>query len=139
MMRGVGRGRAPSPALAVDPDGRLRIPAELARRIRLVVLDVDGVLMMTRLGLDWPQVAMMGDDLPDLPVLKKVGLPVAVANAVREVRAQAVWTARREGGRGAVREFTRVLLESRGEWEDRVAAYLEARAGDAPHPGSTPS
>jgi len=86
--------------------------------------------IMDRMELDWPQVAMMGDDLPDLPVLRKVGLPVAVGNAVREVRQVATWTTRREGGRGAVREFARVLLETRGEWDDLVEAYCAARSDD---------
>jgi len=86
--------------------------------------------IMGRMELDWPQVAMLGDDLPDLPVLRKVGLPVAVGNAVREVRQVATWTTRREGGRGAVREFARVLLETRGEWDDLVEAYCAARSDD---------
>jgi 3-deoxy-D-manno-octulosonate 8-phosphate phosphatase (KDO 8-P phosphatase) len=86
--------------------------------------------IMGRMALDWSQVAMMGDDLPDLPVLRKVGLPVAVGNAVREVRQVATWTTRREGGRGAVREFSRVLLETRGEWDDLVEAYCAARSDD---------
>jgi len=86
--------------------------------------------IMGRMELDWPQVAMMGDDLPDLPVLRKVGLPVAVGNAVREVRQVATWTTRREGGRGAVREFARLLLETRGEWDDLVEAYCAARSDD---------
>lgn len=81
-------------------------------------------------GLRWDEVAMVADDLPDLPVLERVGLPVAVGNAVREVRQAALWTTRREGGRGAVREFCRVLLEARGEWKARVEAYVDARRGD---------
>ncbi len=85
--------------------------------------------LMSRRGLGWEAVAMMGDDLPDLSVFSRVGLPVAVANAVAEVSQRARWTTAREGGRGAVREFCRELLEARGEWDTRVAAYCEARGG----------
>ncbi|TVP55402.1 MAG: HAD-IIIA family hydrolase [Gemmatimonadales bacterium] len=86
--------------------------------------------ILERHGLAWDETAMLGDDLPDLPVFRRVGLPVAVSNAVSEVRREALWTTRREGGRGAVREFSKVLLQSRGEWEKRVDAYLAARDGD---------
>src|SRR5690606_40396319 len=55
-------------------------------------------------GVDWDEVAFVGDDLADLPALARVGLPVAVANAVPEVRALARWQTRRPGGHGAVRE-----------------------------------
>jgi len=192
------------------PSEGARIPAEVARRIRLVVLDVDGVLtdagvylgedgtgttvefkrfdiqdglglrllqeagidvalvsgrvspattvrarelgidachqvvgahklptvraLCEERGLQWDEVAMVADDLPDIPVLERVGLPVAVGNAVREVRQAALWTTRREGGRGAVREFCRVLLEARGEWKTRVEAYVDARRGDHESP-----
>ncbi len=90
--------------------------------------------VMDRLGIDWSQVAMVADDLPDLPVFRKVGLPVAVGNAVPEVRHEATWTTRREGGRGAVREFARALLEARGTWNALVEAYCAARSdGETDH------
>jgi len=85
--------------------------------------------LLARLGLEWDQVAMLGDDLPDLPVMRRVGLPVAVGNAVGEVRREADFTTRRDGGSGAVREFARVLLESRGEWNRLVEEYCDARSG----------
>ncbi|MSR23328.1 MAG: HAD-IIIA family hydrolase [Gemmatimonadetes bacterium] len=86
--------------------------------------------IMERLGLDWSEVAMVGDDLPDLPVLTRVGFPVAVANAVPEVRRVALWSTRREGGRGAVREFVRALLLARGDWDRAVSDYCAARTDD---------
>ncbi len=86
--------------------------------------------LLQRKGVAWEEVAMLADDLPDLPVLRRVGLPVAVGNAVPEVRREAAGTTRREGGSGAVREFARALLRARGEWDARVDAYLEARSGD---------
>lgn len=84
--------------------------------------------LMERTGVGWEEVAMLADDLPDLPVLRRVGLPAAVGNATTEVRKEVVFTTRRDGGRGAVREFARVLLESRGEWGERVEAYYAARS-----------
>jgi 3-deoxy-D-manno-octulosonate 8-phosphate phosphatase (KDO 8-P phosphatase) len=86
--------------------------------------------LLERHGVVWSEVAMLADDLPDLAVLTRVGLPAAVANAQPEVRERALWVSRRPGGHGAVREFCRALLEARGEWDDRVQAYLEARGGD---------
>jgi 3-deoxy-D-manno-octulosonate 8-phosphate phosphatase (KDO 8-P phosphatase) len=78
-------------------------------------------------GVGWEQVAMLADDLADLPVLERVGLPVAVANAAAEVRAEAAWVTRRLGGDGAVREFAERLLGARGEWARLVAAYRRSR------------
>lgn len=83
--------------------------------------------LLDRLGIGWEETAFLGDDLPDLPVLRRVGLPAAVANAAPEVRAVAVWTGRRTGGFGAVREFAEALLRARGEWVERVDGYLRER------------
>jgi len=83
-------------------------------------------------GLGWEALAMVGDDLPDIPVLQRAGLPVAVANAVPEVREVATWSTSLPGGRGAVREFARALLLVRGEWEEQVQGYLRERVGAAP-------
>lgn len=83
--------------------------------------------MLDRYGLDWSQVAMLADDLPDLPLLRRVGLPVAVRNAVPEVHRAARWATRRRGGHGAVREFARALLTARGEWDGAVERYLAER------------
>lgn len=77
--------------------------------------------------LRWEEVAFLGDDLADLPVLRRVGLPAAVANAVAEVRAEALWTATRRGGHGAVREFAEALLTARGEWAGAVETYVRGR------------
>jgi 3-deoxy-D-manno-octulosonate 8-phosphate phosphatase (KDO 8-P phosphatase) len=179
------------------------IPAELARRIRLVILDVDGVMtdggiylgatesgeavdlkrfdiqdglgirllkeagihvsivtgreshavriraeeleidevhqdrtaaklgtvtaMLERLEIGWHETAFIGDDLPDLSILRRVGLPAVVGNATSDARACAVWAAEKHGGRGAVREFAEALLGARGEWAERVEAYVRDR------------
>ena len=84
--------------------------------------------ILDRLELDWPEAAMVGDDLPDIPVMRRVGLPVAVRNAVPEVRREVLWTTRRRGGRGAVREFARALLTARGQWDSVVEDYVRTRS-----------
>jgi len=72
--------------------------------------------LLRRLGLTADQVAYMGDDLPDLPLLTSVGLALAPADAVPEVRAAAHWVARRTGGAGAVRDAVEALLRARSAW-----------------------
>lgn len=179
------------------------IPAELARRIRLVVFDVDGVLtdggiylgatesgepvemkrfdiqdglgilmmktaglrvaivtgrtseavriradelqvddlhqdktankvtaltaILEKNGIGWEETAFLGDDLPDIAVLRRVALPAVVGNATSDARAFALWHGTREGGRGAVREFAEALLAARGEWAGAVDAYVRER------------
>lgn len=83
--------------------------------------------LIDRLGVAWDEVAFLGDDLADLPVLRRAGLPAAVANAVPEVRAAALWVGTRRGGDGAAREFAHALLAARGEWSARVEAYVAGR------------
>lgn len=83
--------------------------------------------LLRRKGLDWAQFAYVGDDLADIPVLRRAGLPLAVANAVPEVKALAAWTGERTGGHGAVREMVEAFLRARGEWDGLVARYLEER------------
>jgi 3-deoxy-D-manno-octulosonate 8-phosphate phosphatase (KDO 8-P phosphatase) len=71
-------------------------------------------------GLEDEDVGYMGDDLLDLPVLTRVGLAAAPADAVDEVRACVHWLSQRDGGRGAVREFVELVLRARGQWDDLV-------------------
>ena len=72
-----------------------------------------------RLGVPTSAVAMMGDDLPDLAAMDRVGLALAPANAVAEVKRAAHWVARRRGGDGAVREAVEMLLKARRAWPPR--------------------
>ena len=88
--------------------------------------------VLSRHGMRMEEVAFLGDDLPDLPVLKRVGLPVAVRNAVAEVREVAAYTTNTPGGQGAVRELAEVLLRARGQWDDLVREYLEERGDPMP-------
>lgn len=83
--------------------------------------------LLTRKKLEWNEFAFVGDDLADIPVLRRAGLPIAVANAVPEVKALAVWTCTRGGGHGAVREIVEALLQARGEWGKLVTEYLAER------------
>jgi 3-deoxy-D-manno-octulosonate 8-phosphate phosphatase (KDO 8-P phosphatase) len=72
-----------------------------------------------RLAVPAAAVAMMGDDLPDLAAMRRVGLALAPANAVAEVKRAAHWVARRRGGDGAVREAVEMLLKARRAWPPR--------------------
>lgn len=83
--------------------------------------------ILRRKNIDWGAVAFLSDDLADMPVLTRVALPVAVANAVPEVHSVARWRTARPGGAGAVREFAEALLKARGEWTEVVEEYLQER------------
>jgi 3-deoxy-D-manno-octulosonate 8-phosphate phosphatase (KDO 8-P phosphatase) len=71
------------------------------------------------------EVAFIGDDLPDLPVLRRAGLAVAVANAVPEVKSVAHLVTKRRGGDAAVREVIEFILKAHGKW---LSAVPKARA-----------
>ncbi|MCL7958851.1 MAG: HAD hydrolase family protein [marine benthic group bacterium] len=83
---------------------------------------VDDILR--RVGATWDEAAFLADDLADLPVLREVGLPAAVANAVPEVKEAADWVGDVCGGAGAVREFSEALLRGRAEWDALVEGYV---------------
>ena len=68
------------------------------------------------------EVAFIGDDLIDLGVLEKVGLPLAVQNSIPEVKELALYTSPRSGGKAAVRDIAEQILKARGEWEKIVQA-----------------
>jgi 3-deoxy-D-manno-octulosonate 8-phosphate phosphatase (KDO 8-P phosphatase) len=73
--------------------------------------------------LEEQQVAYMGDDLLDLPVLLRVGLATAPADAAPEVRDAVHWVSGARGGRGAARELIELVLRAQGRWELVVAEY----------------
>jgi 3-deoxy-D-manno-octulosonate 8-phosphate phosphatase (KDO 8-P phosphatase) len=87
--------------------------------------------VLRRRGIDWSEVAFVGDDLADLPVLRRVGLPIAVANAVADVKAVASYTTHAAGGHGAVREVIELLLRARGEWPGILERYFAEPAAGA--------
>ena len=84
--------------------------------------------MLDAHGIDASEAAFVGDDFPDLAALRVVGLPVAVGNAAPEVRRECRVRLRRDGGRGAVREFAELLLKLRGEWDEVTERYVRERS-----------
>ncbi|WP_319525131.1 HAD-IIIA family hydrolase [uncultured Desulfosarcina sp.] len=68
-------------------------------------------------GIAAENTAFVGDDLPDLPIMRRVGAPIAVGDAHDAVKQIAVWTTRAKGGCGAVREVSERILKARGDWE----------------------
>ncbi|MGV8919150.1 MAG: KdsC family phosphatase [Pseudomonas sp.] len=90
------------------------------REDKLVVLDE----LLAKLNLSYEQVAYLGDDLPDLPVIRCVGLGMAVANAASFVRQHAHGITQARGGEGAAREFCELILSAQGSLEAAHAAYL---------------
>ena len=80
--------------------------------------------------LDDDQIAYMGDDVLDLPVLTRVGLATAPADAAAEVRTRVHWVSQRRGGDGAARELIETILRAQDRWDSIVATYL-AEAQDS--------
>jgi 3-deoxy-D-manno-octulosonate 8-phosphate phosphatase (KDO 8-P phosphatase) len=80
--------------------------------------------LLERRGIAWEETAFVGDDLADLQVLRQVGLPIAVANAVAEVKAVAAYVTTAAGGHGAVREAVEALLRARGEWSELLERHF---------------
>jgi 3-deoxy-D-manno-octulosonate 8-phosphate phosphatase (KDO 8-P phosphatase) len=80
--------------------------------------------LLGRLGLDYSEVAYLGDDLPDLPVIRRVGLGMAVASADRFVRENAHGVTRACGGEGAAREFCELIMRAQGSLDRAQAHYL---------------
>ena len=77
-----------------------------------------------RLRVKLPAICYVGDDLVDLPAMRQAGLPVAVANAVREVRDHAAWVTRCPGGEGAAREVIEMILKAKGLWTSVISRYV---------------
>lgn len=79
------------------------------------------ILESTKLSTE--EIAYIGDDLPDLPVLRRVGLSVAVSDAVQEVLESADMVTKRYGGSGAVREVIDFILKAQGKWDTLMERY----------------
>ena len=77
-------------------------------------------------GIEPAQAAFVGDDLQDIPLLRRVGIAIAVANAVSEVKTCCDYVTRAEGGHGAVREVAEWLLELRGE-KERIVQSIKGQ------------
>jgi 3-deoxy-D-manno-octulosonate 8-phosphate phosphatase (KDO 8-P phosphatase) len=76
--------------------------------------------VLRKTGVRESEVAFLGDDLPDLTIMQRVGLAVAVGNATPEVKRAAHFTTKATGGKGAVRELVELILKSKGIWEEMI-------------------
>lgn len=80
--------------------------------------------ILQKLQLTADEVAYMGDDLPDLPVLRRAGWAVAPLDAVGEIKPYVHYVTSRPGGRGAVREVCDLLLQENGCWPELTSRYF---------------
>jgi 3-deoxy-D-manno-octulosonate 8-phosphate phosphatase (KDO 8-P phosphatase) len=76
--------------------------------------------ILKKAGVPESAVAFVGDDLPDLPVMRRVGLAVAVGDAVPEMKKAAHFTTKALAGHGAIREAVELILKSKGIWEEMI-------------------
>jgi len=82
--------------------------------------------ILAKRGLTDGEVAYVGDDIVDIPILKRVGLAVATAGAVPAVASCCHVITGRDGGRGAVREICELILQAQGRWEEMAGPFLGA-------------
>jgi 3-deoxy-D-manno-octulosonate 8-phosphate phosphatase (KDO 8-P phosphatase) len=85
----------------------------------------DYLKITSDLGMSDGEVAYVGDDIVDIPVMRRVGLPVAVADAEDYVKQEAVLVTERGGGRGAVREVTDMIIRAKGLWDEATKRYYK--------------
>ena len=78
-----------------------------------------------RFAVEEREICFVGDDLIDIPILKRVGLAVSVPNAIDEVKSIAHYVTKKPGGKGAVREVCEMILKSQGKWEKVTGRYFE--------------
>ncbi len=119
-----------TPAVITGRDSR-------ALRVRLTALGIKHIhfgtedkrpaaeITLKALGLDWQQAAAMGDDWPDLPVLKRCAFACAPPGAQAEVLAQADYVTQKQGGHGAAREFCDLLLVASGRYVDFLQEAMQ--------------
>jgi 3-deoxy-D-manno-octulosonate 8-phosphate phosphatase (KDO 8-P phosphatase) len=79
---------------------------------------------MQKAGVTEEEVAYMGDDLPDIPLARRAGLAVSVADGADELKAVCHYTTRQLAGRGAAREVVELILKSQGRWEEALPLAL---------------
>ena len=82
---------------------------------------LDKIVLETGVGAD--NTAFIGDDLPDIPLMRRIGLSIAVADAHEMVRDYSDWITSAPGGRGAVREVCDALLKARGDWDKLMEKF----------------
>ncbi len=106
---------------AIKPRAKDMRVAEVFSDIFPKTAVLEKILNKYNVSLD--EICFMGDDLVDLALMRKVGLPVAVANASDEIKEACVYITSRLGGRGAVREVAELILKSQGKWKDILDFY----------------
>lgn len=74
-------------------------------------------------GVNTDEICFVGDDLVDLSIMKRIGLPIAVKNACKEIKDVSFYITEAEGGKGAVREVAEFILKAKGKWEELVSFY----------------
>jgi 3-deoxy-D-manno-octulosonate 8-phosphate phosphatase (KDO 8-P phosphatase) len=78
-----------------------------------------------KLHLQDEQIAYVGDDLPDLPMFRRVGLAITVANAPKVLQDHAHWVTKMEGGKGAAREVCDFIMDAQGTYQTIIDSYLQ--------------
>ncbi|MCX8029979.1 MAG: HAD-IIIA family hydrolase [Thermodesulfovibrionales bacterium] len=79
--------------------------------------------LVEKLNIKDSEIAYVGDDIVDIPIMKKVALPVAVADAEIDTKASAIYITKKRGGKGAVREVCELIIKAKGKWEGLVNDY----------------
>lgn len=80
--------------------------------------------LLAEAEIEEAEVAFIGDDVTDIPLMERAELAVAVADAARETRAAAHYVTQLPGGYGAVREVTEIILKAQGHWDDLMKRYI---------------
>ena len=90
--------------------------------------DVNKLRALERITEDYDvteeEIAYVGDDFLDLPIMRRVGLPIAVADATYEMKRAAQYVTEKKGGEGAIEEVIRVILQAQGKWDQAIEATL---------------
>ena len=84
--------------------------------------------ILERDGITAAEAAFVGDDVIDLPAMRKCGLAIAVKNARPEVKAEAHWATSHAGGDGAARDAVEYILKAQGKWKQAVEDYISERS-----------
>lgn len=90
--------------------------------------DIPYAEIIKQRGLRDEEIAYIGDDVVDLPILRRVGFAVATADAVDDIRPYVHYVTNRFGGRGAVREVCDLILKARGDWQAVMGGYFFSKA-----------
>jgi 3-deoxy-D-manno-octulosonate 8-phosphate phosphatase (KDO 8-P phosphatase) len=82
--------------------------------------------LLEKMGIADREVAYVGDDIVDIPLFKRVGLSIAVADATEETKAEAMIVTESRGGKGAAREVCELILKSNGKWKEIIDEYFQS-------------